>query len=189
MTPPWRRRAIGAGIAAFLVTGCGVPSQTEPHVIPDAALPAEPTTTRPATEPRIETRVFFLRDDRLVAVSRRAGGATVDDALRALLSGPTDAEIASGVRTAIPAGATVRVERDGSGVATLDLGSLFDGVTGEEQILVFAQLVLTATDGPAASGVVFRRGGRRIDAPTVDGTLVSRPVTADDYAPLLTPAP
>ncbi|HET7652998.1 MAG TPA: GerMN domain-containing protein [Acidimicrobiales bacterium] len=174
---------VGLAVAA----GCGVPSQSSPHVIRDAALPRDTATTRPTVAAVVDARVFFVRGNRPVPVTRRAAGSGLDDVLDALLAGPTDAEVAGGVRTTLPAGAAIGVDGvTAEGVATLDIGSLLDGVTGQEQILAFAQLVLTATDAAGVDSVTFERAGRRVEAPTVDGTLVSRPLTAGDYAPLLT---
>lgn len=174
-------------VASVVVAGCGVSSQSSPHIIRDAALPPDQAATPRSTVPAVvDARVFFVRGDRPVPVSRRAAGTGLTDVLDALLSGPTDAEVADGVRTALPTGASVDVAGvTADGVATLDIGSLLDGVTGQEQILAFAQLVLTATDATDVDGVVFQRNGRRIDAPTVDGTLVSRPLASADYASLL----
>jgi spore germination protein GerM len=169
------------------VAGCGVPSQSSPHVIRDAALPRDTATTRPTVPAGVDARVFLVRGDRPTPVTRRAAGSGLGDVLDALLAGPTDEEVAGGVRTTLPADAAIDV--DGvtvDGVATLEIGSLLDGVTGQEQILAFAQLVLTATDAANVESVIFERAGRHIEAPTVDGTLVSRPLTSGDYAPLLT---
>jgi hypothetical protein len=172
---------------AVAVAACGVPSQSSPHVIRDAALPRDTATTRPSVPSVVDARVFFVRGDRPVAVGRRAGGSGLADVLDALLTGPTDDEVAGGVRTALPADAAIDVGGvTTDGVATLEIGSLLDGVTGQEQILAFAQLVLTATDAANVDAVLFEREGHRIEAPTVDGTLVSRPLTSGDYAPLLT---
>jgi spore germination protein GerM len=168
------------------VGGCGVTSQSAPHVIRDAALPRDTATTRPALPAVVDARVFFVRSDRAVAAMRRAGGSSLDDVLDALLAGPTDEEVARGVRTALPASAAIRVDGvTADGVATLEIGTLLDGVTGQEQILAFAQLVLTATGAANVDSVIFERAGHHVEAPTVDGTLVSRPLTPGDYAPLL----
>jgi spore germination protein GerM len=188
MTRP--RAAAFVVVLAGVVLGaaaCGVPSQSSPHVIRDAALPMDTATTRPTVAAVVDARVFFVRGDRPVPVTRRVAGSGLDDVLGALLAGPTDADIAGGVRTALPAGASVDVDTvTTEGVATLEIASLLDGVTGQEQILAFAQLVLTATDAANVDSVIFERAGHRIEAPTVDGTLVARPLTSGDYAPLLT---
>ena len=185
----WRVVAVAAvaGVAlAALGGGCGVPSQDEPHVIERAALPPEPSTTQPDAPAIVDALVYFVLQDRPVPVVRRAAGPGLGDVLDALVSGPTDGEVARGLRSTLPAGVSVHVvDTSDRGVATIEVGSLLEGITGQEQILVFAQLVLTATAVPGVDGVVFVRDGERIDAPTVDGTLVARPVTAADYEPLL----
>lgn len=183
-------RRLGPVLALVVVAaaggGCGVPSQSSPQVLRNAALPPDPTT-RPTVAAVVDARVFFVRGDRPVPVTRRAAGSGLGDVLDALLAGPSDSEIAGGVRTALPADASIDVDGVGAGgVATLEIGSLLDGVTGQEQILAFAQLVLTATAADNVDSVVFERAGNRIEAPTVVGTLVSRPLTSGDYAALLT---
>lgn len=185
-----RRRvaALVGVVAAALVVSCGVPAQDRPHVIPDAALPPEQATPSSTIAASVDASIYFVRDDQPVRVARRVGSRALDGVLDALLAGPTDAELAAGIRTALPADAELRVVEVAGRVATVDVGSLLDGITGQEQILVFAQLVLTATDPREVDGVVFERAGRGIDAPTVDGTLVTRPLTRGDYASLLQPA-
>jgi hypothetical protein len=174
-------------VLVVVVGGCGVPSQSTPRVIRDAALPRDTATTRPTAPAVVDARLFFFRGDRAIPVTRRAAGSGLGDVLDALLAGPTDEEVAGGMRTTLPADATVGVGGvTAGGVATLEIGSLLDGVTGQEQILAFAQLVLTATGVANVDGVIFERSGHHVEAPTVDGTLVSRPLTSSDYAPLLT---
>lgn len=184
-----RRLLVGTAVVVAGVLGaaaCGVPSQSSPHILRDAALPRESSTTRPTVAAVVDARVFFVRGDRPVPVTRRAAGSGLDDVLDALLAGPSDVEVASGVRTTLPADASIEIAGvTTDGVATLEIGSLLDGVTGQEQILAFAQLVLTATEAADVDGVIFERAGHHIDAPTVDGTLVSHPLTAGDYASLL----
>jgi len=183
MSRRWSSGLLGI-VLAF--AACGIPSQDAPHVMTDATLPREPTTAPPDAPAVVDTPVYFIRDDKPVAVARRASGSGIDDVLDALLKGPADVEISAGLRTALPVGARIRIVDVTAGVAQLDVGSLLDGVTGQEQILVFAQLVLTATSAGNVGAVAFTQSGRRIDAPLVDGTLVSRPVTAADYARLIT---
>ena len=106
---------VGAGIAAGVAIGHltgGSDSQTLPQTPPVA--PAKtPAPAKPAPapkQPQAETRkpviVFFVRDGKVAPVARLANpsAAVGAAALRALLAGPTEAERAAGLTTAIPPG-------------------------------------------------------------------------------------
>ena len=68
-------------------------------------------------------KVFFAQGEQLVAVDRP--GATVQDALTALVAGPTSAETAKSFRTYVPPGTRVRSVTMNGTVAVVDLGASF----------------------------------------------------------------
>jgi len=71
--------------------------------------------------------------------------------------------------------------------ATIDLGGAAEAPSGQESRRAVAQIVLTATSLPGVDAVLLTRAGQRVDAPLPSGQLTSRPLTDDDYQPLLTP--
>lgn len=104
-------------------------------------------------------KVFFPRGEQLVAVDRP--GTSVDEALKALLRGPTADERKAGFRTYIPRGTAVRSVTAASGRATLDFGpKIMQGFNGEALNARLAQIVFTATGAPGVrSARVLINGG------------------------------
>jgi spore germination protein GerM len=105
----------------------------------------------------------------------------VQAALEVLFSGPTEAELAAGLRTAISSQTNVRSIRTEGSTAVIDLTTTFVEVGGEEQILALAQIVLTATATPGITDVRFELEGQAVEVPRADGTLSSGPLRATDY--------
>ena len=58
-------------------------------------------------------------------------------------------------------------------------------VTGPDQVLAIAQVVMTLTSLPGVDSVQFVRDDETVEVPLPDGTLVRRPLTAADYSSLL----
>lgn len=175
--------------AALLAAGCGIPADPHPVAVPGGVVrPAlGPTTTTPT--PATQATVFFVQAEHLVPVARSTIRPDMQAVLQVLFSGPTEAELAAGLRTAISAQPNVRsIATEGSS-AVIDLTSTFVEVGGEEQILALAQIVLTATAAPGITSVRFQLEGQAVEVPRADGTLSSGPLTATDYASLREPAP
>jgi hypothetical protein len=95
-------------------------------------------------------------------------------------------EQAVGLRSTLPPGAVVRVNVD-RGVAEVALkGTLLDEILTRDQVLAFAQLVLTLTAQPGIGQVTFTAGGEPISAQRGDGSVARPdvPLTYEDYAEL-----
>lgn len=170
--------------AALLVAGCGIPADRHPVAVPGGVVrPAlGPTTTTPA--PATRATIYFVQAERVVPVVRDTTRGDVHTVLQVLLNGPTDTELASGLRTAIRTQSNIRSVRTEGGTAVVDLTTTFVEVGGEEQILALAQLVLTATATPGITNVRFQLEGQAVEVPRADGTLSSGPLTETDYASL-----
>jgi spore germination protein GerM len=93
--------------------------------------------------------------------------------LNALFAGPTQAEAASGLQTAVPAQTKVLSTTIANGVATVNLNSAFSQVVGPAQIQAAAQIVYTATGLAGVSGVTFAIGGQAVAVPVSGGAQVS----------------
>lgn len=103
--------------------------------------------------------VWFEKDGGPVAATR--AGSTVERAVRALLAGPTAAERARGLRTAIPAGTPLRGLEIERRVVTVDLGARFAAGRDESSLAGrVGQLVRTLRAVPGVRAVrVLVEGG------------------------------
>lgn len=103
--------------------------------------------------------VFFPRGEQVVAVSRP--GTTAENAVRALLRGPTAAERKAGFRTYMPRGVAIRSVEVANGRATIDFGAkVMQGLSAEGLNARLSQVVFTATGAPGVTSVkVLINGG------------------------------
>lgn len=174
---------------------CGIPADrsAEPlagGVVVPAVDPANPLPSgTPAGEggaaaPVTQVGVFLVEADRVVEVVRAAAVTGLGPALELLLEGPTEAELAAGIRTAVPPGTALRSARVDAGTALIDLTSTLVEVGGQEQILAVAQFVLTATALDGIERVRVALDGQAVEVPRADGTLTPGPLTAADFASL-----
>jgi Sporulation and spore germination len=180
------RRWMLAVVPTVLVC-CGVQPQDHPQPIAGASTHSRPSgsagSIAQADEALSGGVVYLIRGSRLAAVKRTAH--TLYDQLARLLDGPTPAEHARGLRSALPAGGEpARVHHDGA-VTIVDVPDEFFQADGIEQVLGVAHLMYTFTDNTGRhTAVRLRRDGNDLPAPTSTGELVNRPVTRADYASL-----
>ena len=183
-------------VAVVVAGGCGVPLDDGPRRIDAADVPYELLSGDPPTEvpstaapspTSVDITVYLVAHDRL-APARRAvtAPAGVADRLRALQSGPTEAEAAAGLRSAVdPGPGELTVEGAAGPVVTVGLPASFADVIGPDHVLAIAQVVCTVTEVPGAELVSFTLAGQHVDVPRGDGTLTGAPVARADYAALL----
>ena len=160
-----------------------VPTTTPPPTT--TSTPSTTTTTTPA--PAFPENLYFLRSDELVRVRRFVGAEPrLTDIVNAFVIGPTSDEISSGIRTALSLSSMITgVTREGF-TALVDLDASFLDLPGTEQIRAIGQIVYTVTGvGGGIGNVRFTFNGRRGAVPRADGRPVSKPVSRDDYASLL----
>jgi len=113
-------------------------------------------------------------------VERRTDATTTSAALEHLAEGPTRAEAATGIRTALPPEVVGVDEGLADGLTTVSVSRGFTGTAGGDQLLAVAQVVWTLTDLPGVATVRFVVEGAPVEVPT-DGGLTDRPVDRDDY--------
>lgn len=184
------RRLAALGAVAILAGSCGVPAEATAHLIPAQQVPFGLLKAAPDTQPppaagpaRAIVQVFLVDKLRLVSEGRVvATPVTVGDVVANLLDGPTNAEVASGVTTAISDVTVLRSARVRDGVANLDLTAAFAQVSGRNQVLAVAQLVFTATSVTGVTAVTFSLDGNQVEVPAGNGTLVQGPVSRADFA-------
>jgi hypothetical protein len=123
--------------------------------------------------------VWFVRAGRL-APTRRIRPRTVATSrltVTELLAGPSAAEAAAGLTTAVAGGATIEVVGIRDGIETVAVNAAFTAGPGAPARLRRAQVVYSLTQFPTVTKVAFRSGGAAAD----------RPVGRDGYADLLPP--
>ena len=182
----WTVAASIAGLLALGTAGCGIPLDESPQAITQTTLrPTDTTPTTAAASDAAEVSVYFLRGDRL---ERRGypveGEPTLVQALGFVLAAPAG-DATSELGTAVPPGTTLLGVEVTDGVATIDLSSEIDDVSGPTQKQAFAQIVFTALSFGDVQQVRFLVDGEVIDAPTDDGNLDL--VSADNYDRPLNP--
>lgn len=183
------RAALCLAVAAVVgVVGCGLGDDAVPRAVPAERVPfglLEPSSTTPSesASPGDESvEVYFVRDERLVAVDRDLEEATPVAVLTALLEGETSDDPA-GIATLIPAGTGFAtppvVQQDGTLV--VDLTGGITNIQGDELRTAFAQLVWTATGNPDVDQVRFLfDGDPNVEVLTDQGALAD-PVDRSDF--------
>ena len=151
---------------------------------------AGPTTTGSDTTlpAPASLEVWFARGEELVSVRRthEATPRVATAAIEALLDGPTKAERASGLTSAIPTGTRLLGISIKGGVATIDLTSEYQSGGGSLSMQVrLGQVVYTLTQFPTVKKVSFRLDGTPVDVFSGEGIVLSNPVGRRDYSDLL----
>lgn len=151
--------------------------------------PTEPAAT-PTEEATLTLSVYFLRDEK-IATAHRVVPHTLEvaaAAMDALLAGPTDAEVAAGLSSAVPAGTEVLGISIENGVANIDLSSEFESGGGSLSMRArLAQVVYTLTQFPTVQTVTFSLDGEPVDVFGGEGILLENPVGRADFEDI-TPA-
>ena len=191
-----RRRgliALAAVLAtAFLAAGCSIPTQSAPSSIAASKVPFNlldphlPTTTTTLPKPSslVPVTVFFLNSTSQLQSEPRvvAAPAPLSSILNTMLAGPTIAEAAGGVFSAIPSDVTLLGTSTQGDVVTVNMNSAFAEITGTSTELAVAQIVATvATENGLGTGVVFEIEGQRTSVPIANGSQVAGPVYLIDF--------
>jgi spore germination protein GerM len=172
----------------MLSTGCGVQSESAPELLDPSSAPLREVQASPSPAPTGTGRalVYLTRDGVLVAVLRRVPvQVRPSQVLAVLASGPTNREKDAGLASAVPPAwhTDDRLSRDGTVTVQLDP----NGASGSrtDEVLAYAQVVLTLTSLPEVDGVLFSRGDAPLPVPRADGSLTDQPLTRRDYVALL----
>ena len=193
------------GGICLLAAGCGAPSSgalgpaptatakpSSPAVSPgtgSANAAPSPSGQQPTATPtqgparQIGVQTWFSRNGKLFVTQRTVPATTGVGraALDRMLTGPSAAEYAAGVRSRIPAGTTVRGVRISAGIATVDLSSSFESAASPSAMpLRIAQVVYTLTQFPTVTGVRFAINGQGVTV--VGGVPVQSPQTRAMYS-------
>jgi hypothetical protein len=166
---PVRLLAVAVAVV-FVAVGCGIPLDDSPRAMSTggAARNAEQT---PTSGGDTTAYVYFVKDGRLVDVTRDVPNRSVEEVVNALFSGPTSAEAANGLISQIPAGALVQRVVVDEGTVRIDLSKEMLDVIGAANLQAIGQIVMTLTDIDPASTVEVRVGGQTL--------MVSSPTRGD----------
>ena len=162
---------------------------------PSSSNPAPTPTARPTPAPSPEgttiVRAYFVlgsfQDNAGLApvlreVPRTKAVATA--AMRALLAGPNEAELAArpAMYTAIPDETTLLGISITDGVATVNLSKEFESGGGSMSVQSrLAQVVYTLTQFPTVTGVRFELDGAPVTTFSGEGVVLSGPVGRDEF--------
>lgn len=193
-------------LSLITLSSCAVPNSGSYQKVAPADIPFglnEPQTTIPETTTTIadpstlDTTVvavsepidlFFISNAKIIKVQRNvASPASPSQSLSSLVEGPSSSPQFVGLRSALPTNfsASVEVVR---GVARVDATSAFlNTLSGLDQKLAIAQIVLTLTSRPGVGQVLFSVDGKLISVPRGRGDSVASgvAVTFDDYSALI----
>lgn len=151
---------------------------------------AAPTTTPVTTPATTDLRLYFLHGD-TIDVAHRAVTATPQVATAAmteLLAGPTSADRAAGLASAILSATRLLGINIAGGVATVDLTGAF--ATGGGSLSMagrLAQVTYTLTQFPTVSSVAFRLDGSAVTVFGGEGIILDHPVTRSSFESLTPP--
>ena len=169
-------------VAAAALGACGGGDPT-PATTTTATMTSSPA---PSGAPTGTTRlsIYFLRGEKLGVAERRVPQtkAVAAAAVRELCVGPTEAERAAGLSTAIPNGTALRSVSISGGVALVDLSSAYDNGGGSLSMTArVAQVVYTLTQFPSIKAVSFSLDGAPISTLEGEGVALATPQRRADW--------
>jgi len=136
--------------------------------------------------------VWFSRAESLAPVARTHPPTleVATAAINALVAGPTRAERASGVTTAVPKGTRLLGIAIAKGVATVDLTSEYQSGGGSLSMQMrLGQVVYTMTQFPTVKAVRFKLDGAAVNVFSGEGIVLDHPVGRSDYKDLAPSVP
>lgn len=179
------RRGLAAAALLLLLPGCGIRAESEARPLGTrAASPLLLTPTASPGPPGVRrAQLYFVREELLVPVDRPAAAVSPQRALSDLLAGPSEAENARGLTSALPTTGELVLLEVGAGTAVVELTGALEG--GNNQVLALAQVVATLDAAPGVDDVRFVQDGTPLPVPRADGALTDLPVSLEDYRDLL----
>jgi germination protein M len=192
-------------VFSLLASACGSSSATVVSSVPEGAPSAPPppssstaasTTQPPTSQPQppgstgggtTTLQVWFTRGETLWFTTEQVAStrAVAAAAVRALIAGPSDTELAAGVGSVVPAATQLLGIDIADGVATVDLSSEFAAGGGSlSEQMRLAQLVYTLTQFPTVDGVRLRLDGKDVSVFSGEGIVLPDPMRRRDFAEL-----
>ncbi|MEA2716940.1 MAG: hypothetical protein QOI99_1257 [Actinomycetota bacterium] len=200
-----RRRLAAVGLALLVTTAaCGAsgggsvdagPTPTRPSTTagttpttvpgsPGTTTGGSPGTTSPGGTATSNVVLYFTKGETIAPVTRSVPKVTGIGAetMKALVGGPTAAESADGLGTAIPPETRFRSLAIAGGVAKVDLSKDFESGGGSLSLtLRLAQVTCTLDQFDSVTGVRFLLDGELVNVFSGDGIVLDKPVSCADY--------
>lgn len=181
-TPSVLAALVLAGVCAVVVTACSISGDDRPR-----ELAVSTTTTQVAATPTsggATAVLYFVRDGKLIPVTRSLPDRRVGTVLGTLFETPEPVERIKGLGSSIPAGTELLGLQTDGDTLSVNLSKDFENVVGTARQQAIAQMVLTATEFPQINSLRFLVNGRpvQVTSPTRGDTAT---VTDCDYASLL----
>ncbi len=188
VTPPTTVVA-SASSAEIETTEAPAASTPESAAVVASVAPASTTeVVTTTTAPPEPFTAYFVEGSRLVALPVDVpAGSRLRRQLAVLENGLTPAQMAQGVRTALPAGIIDSVHIGVTDVTVNLDNAQFDALEPSDQLLLVAQIVLTLTDEPGFHAVSFESDGQPMRVPRPNNIVLEpgEPVTRADYESML----
>jgi germination protein M len=175
--------------AAAVLAACGGSSPTPAATVTVTASPAASQSSAPSPSPSTTVAptnltLYFLRGEELGVAARRVPQATkpATAAMEALLAGPTAAEKAAGLTSAVPSGSRLLgLSIDGT-TARVDLSSRFAAGGGSLSMQArVAQVVYTLSQFPTIKAVDFLLDGSLVQTLGGEGLILDAGQTRADW--------
>ena len=173
-------------------TSIALPVTTAPQSAPTSLAPSTTlvsTTIAPGVDSR-QASLYFMKIEedgvisshevrRMVAVS----DSPLTDALTALLAGPSEGEIRSGLVSLIPRGTKLKSVNLRGSTALIDLGDAFmyNRYGSEGYGAQLKQIVYTATSFPSVQDVQILIEGQRKDFLGGEGVFIGKPLSRNSF--------
>lgn len=165
------RRMTVVVVALTVGTGCGVQPDAAPRDVPVDDRSLTPASDVAASDASGESRIYLVAPGdvrQLRSVPRDMGNQV--ELLGSLIAGPSEAESAAQLTTAVPADLQIIAARPVGSVLYVDVSPELTELTGDGLTLAVAQIVLTGVDISGIETVQLTVNGERFPWPRADGT-------------------
>lgn len=165
------RRMTVVVVALTVGTGCGVQPDAAPRDVPVDDRSLTPASDVAASDASGESRIYLVAPGdvrQLRSVPRDTGNQV--ELLGSLIAGPSEAESAAQLTTAVPADLQIIAARPVGSVLYVDVSPELTELTGDGLTLAVAQIVLTGVDISGIETVQLTVNGERFPWPRADGT-------------------
>jgi spore germination protein GerM len=179
---------------ALLLAACGgLPEDAartlnpETYVIVETTLAPVPSVPNEDPSSSVAAVVYLVRGEGLVSRGRVVDdNATLTEILDLLVEGPTAAETDLGFRSGLTNRPDIVLDsRIDNETALVTLGDEVDTLSGDEQILILGQIVLTSLTVPGVAAVQFVRADQPLSVVAPNGNSLTGPIVRSDFAALL----